>query len=496
MTHQDPPSPLGAGTLSRKLILAMTALVAVIAILLSGLTALSMHRILEGQIDAQIVDSASRFRGDFTERGRPFGQPGGPGQQQGLLYYVQGVDGIVQQGRDRERLPDTVRAQLDTLVPSDRLVTLHLSDGLGDYRLYATSIIGVANGVPGTYVLVTGQSASFVKTTMASLLVAATVLTLMVIVIAFLAARTLVERSLRPLARLRAMANQVSRLPLHSGEVTVPVRVPEADADPRSEVGQVGLAFNHMLDNVEGALAARQRSETKVRQFVADASHELRNPLASIRGYAELTRRERDDVPETTAHALTRIESESERMSRLVEDLLLLARLDSGPELAVLPTSLNQLVADAVSDARAAGPDHGWTLSLPDAEVVALGDPHRLTQVVANLLANARTHTPAGTRVHTAVSTDGPDAVVTVTDDGPGIAPELQDRVFERFARADASRVRSGSGGQSTGLGLAIVAAVVGAYGGRVGLRSQPGWTEFTVRVPLAPAAGPGTRTP
>ena len=474
-----------AGTLSRQLILSTTALVAVIAILLSGLTALSMHRILEGQIDAQIIQSASRFRGDMTDRGRAFRQQGGPGQEQGLLYYLQGYDGIVQVGREREFLSDEVRAQLDTLAPSDRLVTRSL-DGLGGYRLYATSVPGVSNGVPGTFVLITGQSTEFLRTSMTSLFLAATVLTLMAIVIAFLAARTVVERSLRPLARLTAAANQVSQLPLDAGEVALPVRVADADLDPRSEVGQVGLAFNHMLDNVEGALAARQRSETKVRQFVADASHELRNPLAAIRGYAELTRRERDDVPETTGHALGRIESESERMSRLVEDLLLLARLDSGPELAVLPTSLNQLVSDAVSDARAAGPDHTWTLDLPASDVVALGDPHRLTQVVANLLANARTHTPAGTRVHASVAPEGPDAVVTITDDGPGIPPELAERVFERFTRADASRVRSGVGGQSTGLGLAIVAAVVGAHGGRVGVRSQPGWTEFTVRIPRA----------
>ena len=477
---------LGAGTLSRQLILATTALVAVISVLLSGLTALSMHQILEGQIDAQIIASASRFGGDFTERGRPFGQPGGPGQQQGLLYYVQGVDGIVQQGRDRQRLSPEVRAELDALAPSDQLVTRRLDD-LGEYRLHVTTIVGVANGIPGTFVLVTGQSTSFISSTMASLLVAATVLTLLVIAVAFVAVRSLVERSLRPLARLRATANQVSSLPLHSGEVAVPVRVRNDDVDPRSEVGQVGLAFNHMLDNVEDALTARQRSETRVRQFVADASHELRNPLASIRGYAELTRRERDQVPETTAHALDRIDSESERMSRLVEDLLLLARLDAGPELAAVPISLPPLVADAVSDARAAGPDHTWTLSLPDDDVVTVGDPHRLTQVMANLLANARTHTPPGTRVHTAVSTEGPDAVVTVTDDGPGIPPDLHEAVFERFARADASRVRSGSGGQSTGLGLAIVAAVVAAHGGRVGLRSQPGWTEFSVRLPLRP---------
>ena len=152
------------------------------------------------------------------------------------------------------------------------------------------------------------------------------------------------------------------------------MRVPPEDADPTSEVGRVGQAFNHMLNNVEDALAARQASETKVRQFVADASHELRNPLAAIRGYAELTRRERSSMSENAAFAMSRVESEAERMSHLVEDLLLLARLDSGPNLDVRPVDLTEVVINALSDARAAGPDHVWQLDLPPEPVVALGD--------------------------------------------------------------------------------------------------------------------------
>ena len=240
-----------------------------------------------------------------------------------------------------------------------------------------------------------------------------------------------------------------------------------------------------MLDNVEGALAARHASETKVRQFVADASHELRNPLASIRGYAELTRRERDTMSPTMSHALGRIESESDRMSRLVEDLLLLARLDSGPALDLKPTDVTEVVLNAVSDARAAGSDHQWSIQVPDEPVTARADRYRLHQVVANLLANARTHTPAGTRVTAALRTEGPWAVITVTDDGPGIPAEILPSVFGRFTRADSSRVRK-DGGSSTGLGLAIVAAVVAAHGGRAAVASEPGRTEFTVRIPLA----------
>ena len=324
---------------------------------------------------------------------------------------------------------------------------------------------------------------------LAQLLALELVLTLLALAGAVLAARAVVLRSLRPLNRVAATAQQVSQLPLDRGEVALAVRVPESDADPTSEVGRVGQALNHMLNNVEAALAARQASEMKVRQFVADASHELRNPLAAIRGYAELTRRSRRDMPDDAAYAMSRVESEAERMSRLVEDLLLLARLDSGPDIDVQPADLTEIVINAVSDARAAGPDHVWLLDLPAEPVLALGDGHRLHQVVANLLANARTHTPPGTRVESAIEVRDGQAVVRVSDDGPGIPPEIQHQVFERFTRADTSRVRADGAatGTSTGLGLAIVAAVVEAHQGRVTVQSQPGRTEFTVWLPLAP---------
>ena len=199
-------------------------------------------------------------------------------------------------------------------------------------------------------------------------------------------------------------------------------RVPAADADGHTEVGQVGLAINTMLDNVESALHARQESETQVRQFVADASHELRTPLASIRGYAELTRRETEPVPPTVTHAIGRVESEALRMQELVEDLLLLARLDSGRPLEREPVDLSLLAVNAVSDAHAAAPDHTWELDLPEDPVEVPGDQARLHQILANLLANARTHTPAGTTVVTRVRPEGSLVRVSVTDDGPGRA--------------------------------------------------------------------------
>ncbi|WP_284253364.1 sensor histidine kinase [Pseudolysinimonas kribbensis] len=220
-----------------------------------------------------------------------------------------------------------------------------------------------------------------------------------------------------------------------------------------------------------------------MRQFVADASHELRTPLASIRGYSELTRRGGHELPDDVVRSIGRIESESIRMTALVEDLLLLARLDAGRELVLGDVDLVPIVVDAVSDAHVAGGDHEWRLLDPPAEpVVVRGDAGRLHQVVANLLANARTHTPAGTVVEIGLTVEGDEAVLSVADDGPGIPEGLQPVLFERFARGDGSRSRSAG---STGLGLAIVAAVVDGHGGTVQAVSRPGDTRFAVRLPL-----------
>jgi two-component system OmpR family sensor kinase len=301
------------------------------------------------------------------------------------------------------------------------------------------------------------------------------------LVAAGIAGYVLVGVATRPLRKVANTATRVSELPLHTGEVTLYERVPESEADPHTEVGQVGAALNRMLDHIHSALHARQQSEMRVRQFVADASHELRTPLASIRGYAELTRRGREETGPDTRHALGRIESEASRMTGLVEDLLLLARLDAGRPLQYDQTDLVPLVIDAVSDARAAGRDHNWRLELPEEPALVLADAARLQQVMVNLFANARTHTPPGTTVTARVHRHGPWLCVDVQDDGPGIPPDLLPRVFERFARGDSSRSRSSG---STGLGLAIVQAVAAAHGGAVTVDSMPGRTVFTLHLP------------
>ena len=304
------------------------------------------------------------------------------------------------------------------------------------------------------------------------------------LVLATATAFFIVRRTLRPLDRVAATARKVSTMPLHSGEVDLGIRVPPQDTDPRTEVGQVGAALNQMLGHVSTALERRHASEMQVRRFVADASHELRTPLAAIRGYAELARR--DDADEATiSHALTRVDSESIRMSALVDDLLLLARLDAGRPLVAEEVDLTLLAMDVVSDARVAGPDHIWRLDLPEEPISVTGDGSRLHQVLANLLTNARTHTPPGTTVTTGIVANNGQVELTVSDNGPGIETGLLGGIFGRFVRGDSSRSRVAG---STGLGLAIVRAVVTAHSGTVSAESRPGHTVFTVK--LAAHAG------
>lgn len=485
------PSPVGRHRLRRRLVIGVMAVVTVVAVMLSGLTIAATHHTLKQQLDHQLAAAAHRFRepgntstgGSGTGQRRQRNDPG-PGQTQNLLVYVSASDdGYVQQDRSQVALSDAARAQLRALPARQTPHELNVS-GLGHYRVLVS-----ANQTAGT--LVTGLPTTELTQATRTIGAFASLFTILAIALAGIATHVVVKRSLQPLDRLAATAHQVSHLPLESGEVAVPMRIAACDTDPAHEVGQVGLAFNHMLDHVEHSLAARQRSETQVRRFVADASHELRNPLASIRGYAELTRRNRVGLPDDTRYALERIDAEAERMSRLVEDLLLLARLDVEPGVVRAEVDLVEVVSHAVSDAQVAGPDHDWTLSLPDHDVLVLGDAHQLIQVVVNLLTNARTHTPAGTTVHTTVRIDQPWAVVTVADTGPGIPPDLIGRVFERFSRADPSRARLGemTPGRSTGLGMAIVAAVIKAHQGQVSVDSTLGQgTTFIVQLPLAEA--------
>lgn len=376
-------------------------------------------------------------------------------------------------------LSSSEAAGLADVTPNAAKATVTVA-GYGDFRVLATTS---QESPARTYVI--GVSLAELQSTQVRLAVILAEVAGGAVLVGGLVVFLIVRRSVRPLERVAATARKVSTLPLDKGEVDLSVRVPDRDTDTRTEIGQVGAALNQMLRHVSGALESRHASETRVRQFVADASHELRTPLAAIRGYAELARRGEHD-PGAVSHALRRVESESSRMTTLVEDLLLLARLDSGRPLAREEVDLTMLVVDRVSDARVAGPEHRWRLDLPEEPVTIVGDSARLHQVLANLLANARNHTPPGTVVVTGLAVERDEVILTVTDDGPGIPPELQPEIFGRFVRGDSSRSRAAG---STGLGLAIVAAVITAHGGTVTIDSRPGRTLATVRLPRTPTA-------
>jgi two-component system, OmpR family, sensor kinase len=428
------------------------------------------------------ADDSTGTYGDRPARPR-FGDT--PGQGDGTLTAVVvggqcELGGVLTETGELRRLSSGEAAAVAGRSGDSDPSTVDLGSDLGDYRIVST--------VTSAGTIVTGLPLQNTDDAVRNLATVELVAGLLGLAAAVGIGALVIRRAMRPLDRVAATATRVSELPLASGEVRLAERVPPADTDLHTEVGQVGAALNRMLDHVETSLAARQASETQVRKFVADASHELRTPLASIRGYAELVRRQGREVPEDVGHALRRVESEALRMTDLVEELLLLARLDAGRELTTEDVDLTALAVDAVSDAHAAGPGHRWQLDLPDGAVSVPGDRARLHQVLANLLANARTHTPDGTLVTVGLRVVDGQAVLAVADDGPGVPAPLQDHVFERFARGDASRSRTAG---STGLGLAIVHAVVTAHGGTVDLESSPGRTVFTVRLPHASTAAP-----
>jgi two-component system OmpR family sensor kinase len=509
--------PTRPRTLRARLLVALVALLATVSAVIGLVSVVALDRFLLGRLDDQLTFAVTRSKTAFNRPPanayfpdrppagngvlkRPQGRPDpppflyAPGQAEGTLGMS--VDrgtgkvqaGILDSSGESQDLTAQQQAVLRAVPIDERPHSVDLGGIAGDYRVVA---LRSAKGD----LIVTGLPLRGVHATVYRLAgVAAGVGLAGLLLAAFLGA-AIMTRALRPLERVAATATRVTRRPLDRGEVSLADRVPGADTDPRTEVGQVGAALNRLLGHVAGALAVRHASEARVRRFVADASHELRTPLASIRGYAELTRRSGTEVPPDVAHALRRIESESLRMTDLVEDLLLLARLDdvgvgggetsTGRPLELEPVDLSALLVDAVSDAHAAGPGHLWRLRLPDDAAIVDGDAARLHQVVANLLGNARVHTPPGTDVLVELWLAGRTAIVEIADSGPGIPASLLPEVFERFARGDGSRSRAAG---STGLGLSIVSAVVTAHGGEVTVTSRPGRTSFRVTLPLCAA--------
>jgi two-component system, OmpR family, sensor kinase len=474
-------------SLTGRLIATLVLLVVVTSVLVAVLTSVAMRGFLNGQLDAGVRTSLRHLVDDDGRTALP--PPGGtdlrsrrdaspPFGDAGTLIagYVGTAtsgSGQVLRGTDRR---DLSTAALDRLgdVPADGEVRRVSLPAVGAFRVAA------GTRADGTTV-VTGTSTRNNDDVLANLVLWEVLLALAAVVMAALAGRYLVHRQLRPLREVAATAHEVADLPLSSGEIGTTVRVPDELTDERTEVGAVGAALNTLLAHVEHALDDRHRSELQVRQFVADASHELRTPLSTIHGYAELTRRTRPMDPEQLSLAMGKVEAEATRMSSLVEDLLLLARLDAGRPLSRDRVDLTKLVLETVGDARVVGPDHRWLLDLADEPVTVPGDEQRLHQVVTNLLNNARRHTPPGTSVRVGAREDGTAAVLTVEDDGPGMSPEMVGNAFERFARGDSSRTRESGG---AGLGLSLVQAIAEAHGGTVSVTSQPGRTVFEVRLP------------
>ncbi|WP_323743331.1 sensor histidine kinase [Curtobacterium sp. VKM Ac-1395] len=472
-------------TLRRRLVLSIVALVVAVSAVIGAGSIVALFSIQRSAIDQQLQYATSRAQKSIEGQGSggpglDIGRPSGQAAGTLTAYFLNGnavIGSVLEDDGHLDSLAASAVEPLGGVRVDGQPRTVDLGGDLGRYRVTAAPV--------GPAVLVVGLPMAPVYESVWKLFGVVLVVMLLALVVASAAAALAVRRSLRPLERVAETATTVAGMPLDRSDALDGIRVP--DTDPRTEVGRVGTAFNRMLGHIGGAMQARERSEQKVRQFVADASHELRTPLASVRGYAELTRRMGGDLPPDVVYAMSRIESESLRMTSMVEDLLLLARLDEGREVQLDDVDLTGLVLDAVNDAHAASPEHVIEVDVPPTPVVVLGDAARLHQVIVNLVTNARTHTPDGTRITVGIETvrDGVD--LTVRDTGQGIDPAFLPKLFERFARADSSRSRTAG---STGLGLAIVDAVVQAHGGRVGVESRPGDTVFTVHLPARAGAG------
>jgi two-component system, OmpR family, sensor kinase len=509
-------------TLRSKLIAGLVTLLAIACAAVGVVTYFAVQRSLTDDLRNQLQAATNTVNncldyqlGDNDgDNDRPAGDPmycGGPGTF--VAYRRHGLWTAFQVPTTPVRLTAADKQALSRITPSPIHTATFPSTGQYLQSMGGSYEITVVADPNGTYV--TGLSIDSTHDTLRDVALAEAVVFGGVLLLAGVLGTLWVRLSLRPLRRVAATATTVAELPLESGEVELPKGV--RYTDPRTETGQVGAAFNQMLGHVERALVRRAASEARLRRFAADASHELRTPLAAIRGYAELALRHPGESPQAVTHALSRVLSESTRMSVLVDDLLLLARLDAGRPLSREPVDMSRLAIDATSDSQVARPDHRWVLELPDDPVLVNGDELRLHQVLTNLLSNAGRHTPEGTTVTVRLGAaaeppeDQPDTesvlhgvvppvprmVLTVTDDGPGIPPDLLPDLFERFTRADTSRSHVADS-SSTGLGLAIVDAVVAVHHGAIVVTSRPGLTRFAIALPriVEPAAGPSATVP
>lgn len=503
-------------TLQTRLMAAVIGFVPLILVVVAMITSATLGTTLEDQLRRQLAATSDqmerqveRVTAQLDEEptadyvlGSASQVPGGPELLLAIVATDGTTSGVIVSETGASALSDATL--YETLSGIDLSEVNHGPDGprdatvtVGDLGSYRVTV----NQTPAGTLVVTGLSRADVLGTMGTLFTVIALATLGGLLLLAVTTALTISVSLRPLRIAAATATRVSTQPLDRGEVSITERVPDAEADPRTEIGRVGAALNTLLDHVDSSLTARQQNEERMRRFVADASHELRTPLASIRGYSELSLRGLQSAAtqsappaaatvDQTRTALERIQAQSLRMTSLVEDLLLLARLDEGRELVHGAVDLTQLALEGLTDARPTAPEHVWKIEVPAEPVTVLGDSGRLHQVVANLLANARTHTPPGTTVTLSVAAGDAAAELRVHDDGPGIEPAVQDELFARFARGDVSRARQTGG---TGLGLAIVKAIVEGHGGSIRVESAPGDTTFIVQLPISPATADGT---
>ena len=457
-------------SLRARLLLVTLVLVAVALTAAGWATHVALKSFLLDRVDRELVDARGPAAFALRDGRLP---PGGLPADSLVRVLTTGSDPV---GFDNTypdtsaslELPKTVRPGFSTVdLPGDP----------GDYRLLA--ITDATDGdrdrivVPAGSTLVIGVPLKEVNDTLGRLLRIELAVGAATLGALALLALWLVRVGLRPLEEIGATADAIA-----GGDLSHRV----ADENPRTEIGRLGRTLNAMLGRIEESFAERRETERRLRQFVADASHELQTPLTSVRGYAELFRRGAAQRPDDLATTMRRIEAEATRMGVLVDDLLLLARLDQGRPMDSEPIELTGLVAELVADARAVEPDRQID-EVSDGPVTVRGDDVRLRQVVGNLLSNARAHTPPGAPVTVRTLVRGDEAAIEVSDQGPGLAPEHAARVFERFFRADPSRARASGG---SGLGLSIVASIAEAHGGRAEVESAPGdGATFRVILPL-----------
>lgn len=492
---------LQARTPLRVKLVAAVLLLVIIALAGSGIAArATLNDYLISRVDDQLsaaADSITQHGGGHGRRGAD----GGDGDQLPSAYVTETTDAtgavvfaptshLIDAKEPLPSLPHLTGAQ--SKADGTRIFTVHALDGDRRWRVLATPTT-LPDGTSGT--LLVAQGLADVGSTVQQLTVLMLIIGAAAVVIIAGLGYVIVRASLRPLREVERSAAQIA-----AGDLSH--RVP--DVDPRNEVGQLSKALNTMLSRIETAFAqqtaseeAARESEERMRRFVADASHELRTPLTTIRGFAELYRQGAASDEHDVARMMSRIEGEAKRMGLLVEDLLLLARLDQERPLAQDPVDLLALAHDAVRDAQAVAPGRPIALKVgaTNPPPVVIGDEARLRQVLSNLLANALKYTPDDSPVTVTVGTGfgerlgGPAVIVTVADRGPGLSPEAAARVFERFYRVDSSRSRSDGG---TGLGLAIVAALIAGHGGLADVRSKPGEGAcFRVELPIAEVAPP-----